>query len=248
MIPANSAVQFIPAKQEQVTAFELGSKFRAGPAHVTVAGFYNDYVDKQVFGAIADPIFGTLGRLVNIPKSETYGVEASLDWALTPRLSVRAAGAYLRTRVIRYTGYNPFAVLTNFAGDEFPNSPRLQLSGGATHTLPLTGSLNLETGLDASYQSRSHGDFEDASRYAVFGPVGGTTRPIVNQRLFDIPGYALLNGSLALAAPGDRWRVTLWARNLLDHDYWTSAQYSEDVVIRFAGMPRTIGASFQARF
>ncbi len=248
VIPANSAIQFVPAKQEKVTSYEIGSKFRAGKARFTIAGFYNDYRDKQVFGAISDPIFGTLGRLVNVPKSETYGVEASFDWAATHQLDLHAAGSYLRTKVLRYIGYNPLAVLTNFAGDEFPNSPRVQLSAQATYTFPLGNNLKLAPSLDATYQSRSHGDFEDASQYAVFGPAGSTTRPVVDERLFNIPGYALLNGSLALTSPGGRWTATLWARNLLNKNYWTSAQYSEDLIIRFAGMPRTYGASVKFDF
>ena len=44
------------------------------------------------------------------------------------------------------------------------------------------------------------------------------------------------------------WRAQLWARNLFDKWYWTSAQHVNDVLLHYTGMPRTYGLSFSYRF
>jgi len=212
IIAASAARQYAPATQEKVTSYETGTKVRLGNANVTLAGFYNDYRDKQVFGAIEDRVFGRLERLVNIPKSETYGVEASVEWNVTRELALRGSGSYLRTKILRYNGFDSFGSFLDFAGDEFPNTPRVQLSGNVTHTARLNDGLRLRTNLDVSYQSRSHGDFSDTSSYSVFPPRGSTVRPIVDGRLFNIPSYALVNGSVALSDEKDSWVATLWMK------------------------------------
>ena len=61
-------------------------------------------------------------------------------------------------------------------------------------------------------------------------------------------GYALLNASLALRPLEGAWRVALWGENLTDVYYWTIVTGNSDVNVRFAGMPRTFGASLSYTF
>ena len=248
VLAANRASQLFPATQERVTAYEAGAKARLGMARFTLAAYYNSYRNKQVFGAIADPVFSSLARLVNIPKSETYGAEATLDLTPVRGLILRGSGSYLRTRVIRYIGYDQFGHSLNFAGTEFPNSPRWQFSGNMAYQTPVSDTLKVELAMDASYQSRSHGDFQDFTTYTTFAPAFSPNSTVINARLYNIPAYAVANASLTLAKRGDEVRATLWTRNLFDKNYWTSATYGGDTIIRFSGMPRTYGASLTFAF
>lgn len=248
VIPANRALQFEPAKQEEVTSYEVGAKVRVGIARLTLASYYNDYKSKQVFGAIADPVFASLARLVNIPRSETYGAEANADVSLSREFKLHGSASYICTKVLAYTGYDQFGKVLDFRGTEFPNTPRWQLAGSVDYQHELTDSLKTEFIVDGTYQSRSHGDFQDLNSYTVFAPFMNPTRAIIPASIYRIPGYALANASLELADRADRWRVSFFVKNLLNHNYWTSATYTQDALIRFTGLPRTYGASVTFNF
>ena len=206
-----------------------------------MAEYYDQYLNKQVFGAVADPIFTSLARLVNIPKSRIYGSELSLDWRVAAGLTFHSAASYVQTRVLNYTGYDQFGDLLNFAGTEFPDTPHWQLANNITYDRPLLNGFLVEGVLSGTYQSFSHGDFQNSSTYTI----RGTTIP---DDVYAIPAYALVNASLSIATSDQRWKGTLWVKNLLDRNYWTSANYSLDVITRFSGMPRTYGASVTWHF
>jgi outer membrane receptor protein involved in Fe transport len=241
IIPANKESQYAPARQEEVTSYEIGSKIELGSARLAVAQYYDQYLNKQVFGAVADPIFTSLARLVSIPKSRIYGSELSLDWRVVAGLTFHSAASYIQTRVLNYTGYNQFGDLLNFAGTEFPDTPHWQLAGNITCDRPLAHGLLVEGVLDGTYQSFSHGDFQNSSTYTI----RGTTIP---DDIYAIPSFALVNASLSIATSDQRWKGTLWAKNLLGRNYWTSANYGLDMITRFSGMPRTYGASVTWHF
>lgn len=241
IIASSTAAQYTPARQEEVTSYEVGSKLEFGSARVTLAEYYDQYLNKQVFGAAADPIFTSLARLVNIPRSRIYGTELSLDWRVAGGLTFHGAASYIETRVLSYTGYDQFGDLLNFAGTEFPDTPHWQLAANIVYDRPLVDGLELEGVVDSTYQSFSHGDFQNSSSYTI----RGTTIP---DDIYAIPEYALVNASLSTGTVDKRWKGTLWVKNLLDRNYWTSANYGLDMMTRFSGMPRTYGASVTWRF
>ena len=169
VIPANSAIPVRPGQAgESHLPTRSDRSSRAGKARFTIAGFYNDYRDKQVFGAISDPIFGTLGRLVNVPKSRPMASRR----ASTGR---RPTAGPARGRVVFTHKGAPLYRLQSARGADQLRRRRISelatcsVSAQATYTFPLGNNLKLAPSLDATYQSRSHGDFEDASQYAVFG-------------------------------------------------------------------------------
>jgi outer membrane receptor protein involved in Fe transport len=241
IIASSKESQYAPARQEEVTSYEIGAKLEFGAARVTIAEYYDQYLNKQVFGAIADPIFTSLARLVNIPRSRIYGTELSLDWRIAAGLTFHSAASYIRTRVLSYTGYDQFGDLLNFAGTEFPDTPHWQVAGNFTYDKPLEGGLRVEAGLNGTYQSFSHGDFQNYSSYTIRGQ-------LIPEDIYAIPGYVLVDAGFSLVSPRERWKGTLWAKNLFDKEYWTSANYGLDMMTRFSGMPRTYGASISWRF
>jgi iron complex outermembrane receptor protein len=89
--------QVRPVVQESLLSYEVG--FKTSLLHrqlqINGAGFYYDYGDKQILGAVKDLLFGSLPALVNVPQSHVIGFELSgsyaPDWlkglTITPAIS-----------------------------------------------------------------------------------------------------------------------------------------------------------------
>jgi iron complex outermembrane receptor protein len=79
VLPGTGAVQFEPATQESVLAYEVGYKgdLFARTLSLDASFFHYDYRNKQLLGRILDPagVFGVIDGLVNVPKSTEDGVE-----------------------------------------------------------------------------------------------------------------------------------------------------------------------------
>jgi outer membrane receptor protein involved in Fe transport len=78
-----SDVQTHPVVQEGLLSYETGFKSSLFNRQVQANGafFYYDYTDKQILGAVADPVYGSLPALVNVPKSHVIGFEFSGSYA-----------------------------------------------------------------------------------------------------------------------------------------------------------------------
>lgn len=228
---ANISTQNAPAKQELLTAYEVGLK--AGlldrRMQVNVSGFYYDYDDKQLSVYFADPIYTALSRLQNVPKGEAYGVDGEVTWRVTPELTVIASGTLLHTEVKNYVGINSAGRPQDFDGAPFLYSPKRSGALTVLYGRELTDSLGLQAALNARWQDDSHADLEGDPR-------------------FEIKDYGLVNASLGVHAADDSWRAQLWVRNLTNTYYWTAVSSNANVVVRFPGQPRTYGASLTFAF
>lgn len=228
---ANLARQNAPVKQELLTAYELGLKAMLADRtlQANVAAFYYDYKDKQISTYFADPIYTALSRLDNVPKSEAYGIEGDLTWRPSRAVTLAATALWLHTEVKDYLGTNAAGRPQNFDGAEFIYSPDFQGSLSFILDQPISDTLNLQATLNGRYQSKSNTIFEDLP-------------------LYKIPAYGVVNGSIGVSGPDDKWSVTLWARNLFDKYYWTAVASNANVVVRFASPPRTFGLTGAVRF
>ncbi|MFV3126757.1 TonB-dependent receptor [Niveispirillum sp. KHB5.9] len=231
VIAANTSRQLLPVRQEEVTSYEMGTKLRLldGALRTSLAAYYSDYRDKQVFGVLTDPLFRTLERVLNVPRSEIWGLEADVNWRLTSGLTARAAASWTQTKVLDYQGFDQFGNAVDFRGSEFPYSPEWQVNAGLDHVTDLSADLSLRSTLSLSYQSRSHGDFQDLAYYTV-------------------KSRMLVDGGVTLLGPDERWTAGIWVRNLFNRDYWTSVNYGRDMFSRSAGMPRTYGVNLGWKF
>lgn len=223
---ANISTQNAPAKQELLTAYELGLK--AGlldrRMQLNLSAFYYDYEDKQLSVYFADPIYTALSRLQNVPEGEAYGLDGELTWRLTPELTVIASGTLLHTEVQNYVGINSAGQSQDFDGAPFLYSPEVSGAITALYNRELTSDLGLQAALNARWQDDSHADLEGDPRFVI-------------------KDYGLVNASLGIHALDDRWRVQAWVRNLTNTYYWTAVSSNANVVVRFPGQPRTFGAS-----
>ncbi len=74
-IGASSISQYSPAAQEKIMAYEAGFKLPLADNRFQMNGafFYYDYTNKQTRAKVADPVWGLLEKLVNVPKSRNLG-------------------------------------------------------------------------------------------------------------------------------------------------------------------------------
>ncbi|WP_176593104.1 TonB-dependent receptor [Sphingobium sp. EM0848] len=230
VVAANVVTQLVPARQEKVTAYEAGVKLGLFDRLVqfNAAGFFYDYRDKQVFGEILDPIFVSLTRIVNIPKSEVYGAETDITISPTRELLLKFGASYTHTKVTEFTGFNRFGQAQDFAGSAFPFTPKYQLNALVSYDLPINDDLAIQFGANGNYQGKTVGSLDE-------DPV------------FDVKAYTIVNANIALHRQDDRWSIGLYARNLFNENYYTATDILTDTSIRVPGMVRTYGlvASFK---
>ena len=231
VLAGNNETQFSPILQEKLTAYEIGTKLGLFDRRVqfNLSGFYYDYINKQIYGRVVDPIFGTLFRIRNVPESRVYGVDGELTVRVTPTLTARVAGVYLDTKVERFSDFTELGVAADIAGKPFPFTPKFQGSGTLSYDGPINDALRFQADATVSHQSKTQADSAGIAQ-------------------FRIGGYTLVNGSVGIAGAENRWSVGLYGRNLFNRYYWTGVSSGVETVFRIPGMPREYGLRGSFRF
>lgn len=226
-LDATAQAQLAPVVQEKLDAWELGFKSTLANGAIQLNGsvFYYDYTDKQLQGFVNDPVFGVLGRLVNVPESEVTGLELELQWQLTEEWYVSGSMAHVDTEVTEYVGLDVLGSTINFDGYEFPNSPKTTGNVSVNYETALGTELTGGFAFDAVYQSEMQSTFTDSAS-------------------FEIDGYTVANARAFLGSADGAWRAMLWVRNISDEFTVTSRFGAVDTVLQFTGLPRTYGIQF----
>lgn len=231
-VATSASTQLEPAVQEQLMAYELGFKSTLFDRRLQLnaAGFYYDYKDKQILGSLNDPVFGALPALVNVPKSEVVGFEVSAVARPTPELTLSTGASYAKSRVRGdYFNFDPFSSTpVNFRDEPFPNSPPWQAYGDVQYEWPVSGSVTAFLGATLNYQSGTRQFFYDQ------GP-----NPAQPADLLRVPARTLLD--LRAGIETGPWRIQAFGRNVTNEWYWTQAVRTNDVLVRYTGMPATYG-------
>lgn len=225
---ASNETQLRPVRQEKLDAYEAGVKLSLADRRVQLNGsvYYYDYTDRQVFGREPDLIFGSLLRIVNIPRSEVYGAEAEVTARIGRTLTASASVGYLKTEVKEFVGFDVRSaqgIVTNFAGASLPYSPEWMLNGSLINDSPINDDYGLKTAVTLSYQT-------------------DTSSVLGNERGFEIEDYALVGAQVGLYSRNNRWELQGFVNNLFDKYYWRNVQKGNETLIRYSGMPRTFGA------
>jgi iron complex outermembrane recepter protein len=198
---------------ETVDSYEIGYRgtFAGGLGRLALTGFYGDYTDVQIPGSVGvdannDGIFESFAGVTTNAAAATFkGVEAEIY----ARFAQGFAGDGSRLSVIGTFGfidaqYDRFILngVDVAALRGIQNTPRWTLSSTiAAHFAVGAGSLDASSTI--SYRSFTQ-QFEVPSPF------------------LDQPAYALLDASLVWTAPGDRWSIGVYGRNLTDERYVTS--------------------------
>ncbi|MDB5970307.1 MAG: TonB dependent receptor [Hydrocarboniphaga sp.] len=239
-LPATGVAQLQPATQESVLSYEAGIKTDLFERSVSITGavFYYDYHDKQLRGRIDDPsgLFGVIDALVNVPKSNEKGAEATVIWKPLHGLTLNAGVTYLDSEVTGdFLTYDPYGSgePSNFKGYSFPTIPKWSASTGGRYEWELSGGQIASLGADYHYQTKSEGAF-------VAGDEG--------KQLLKMDAYGVLDLRLGLAAADNTWSVAAFGKNVTDEYYWTQATKVYDTTVRYTGMPQVFGITFGYRF
>jgi len=228
---ASKSEQNAPATQESLLAYEVGVKASLFEQRMQANAslFYYDYTDKQVASFFPDPIYRALSRLQNAPEGEAYGLDADVTVLLTRDLTAIGGLTLLHTEFGDFPTSDSFGLPTNNQGDPFLYSPETTASLTFLYDRPITDTLGLRGSLGGRWQSDS--------------TAGNPDDP-----LYDIDSYGVLNGSIGVYSLNDTWELSIWGQNLTDEYYWQQITSNANVVLRFAGRPRTYGATLSYKF
>lgn len=232
ILGATSTTQLAPAVQESLVAYEAG--FKATLVDRTLqlngAAFHYDYNNKQILGKVSDPIFGTLLKLINVPKSRINGAELELAWTPMRGLKLTAGGSYIDSKVLdHFTGYDATGAIRDFNGEAFPNTPKWQFVGNADYKWALSGNLDASIGGGLTHQSSTNSQLGELPVLAI-------------------KEYTLIDLRAGIEAHDGSWKFSIWGRNVGNTYYWTTANPDLDTTVRYAGMPVTYGATLNLRF
>lgn len=234
--------QYLPVVQESVLSYEAG--FKATLLHRTLqfnaAAFYYDYTNKQLRSKLVDPNFGILDTLQNIPKSDVKGFEIEMNIRPTRGLVINNTFTYLDAKIKRFTGINAAGVSAVFDGADVPYTPKYQFGSNIDYDFPVSDRLKGFVGSSLNFRSKT------------VATIGGETNPpgAVPQSkiIFGIGSYALLDLRAGVGSSDDRWRVSVWGKNVLNEYYWNNVVAAFDTIGRYAGKPATYGVSVSFRY
>lgn len=217
---------------ETVNAYEIGLKTMSfnNRLMLNMAGFYYDFSDIQ----INQQNLG-LTQIVNAAGAELYGVEFDFQAYLTERLQVYGGASFLEGEYVNYRNATAYDI--NPAG-----GARVRAFDGSGYTTVYTPGTSFSFGLDYNIPT-STGEF---NADAAFRYVGEQFVSPSNQ--FALPEYTTLDVGLSWADPGDTFAVRLWARNLLDEEYFQSRAESGVGYIQSPAAPRTYGITLSAKY
>lgn len=198
---------FLSFRPEEVDSYEIGYKasLMGGRVNLALAGFYSDYTDVQIPGSAACTVNGQAtfcGIVSNAGKATIKGLEFEGSVRLSGGLSLSATAGWIDAEYDEFIT-NIGGVPTDVADQrEVQNTPSFTGSASINYTTPV-GVGDLFLGVTGSYRSKTY-QFEIPS-------------PFLDQK-----GYALIDASIVYKAPGDRWSIGVFGKNLFDKEYKTS--------------------------
>ncbi|MFM5947985.1 MAG: TonB-dependent receptor, partial [Novosphingobium sp.] len=191
---------------ETSDSFEIGLKntFLDGKMTFNIAGFYAKYSNFQANNP--DLVAGVVvTRFTNAGSISTTGIEMDLAYRPTRNTTINAGVAVTGAHVVEFKaapGAAPTAIIP--AGTPLGYAPTWKGSFAIEQRFPTGGFADIVLGSTMNFQSK---------QLSLFAP------DPVQRQLGTIPGYALVNASVALVDPNDKWKVSLIVRNVLDKSY-----------------------------
>jgi iron complex outermembrane receptor protein len=227
---ANTVTAIGPYREEQVNAYEIGAKseWLGHRLRANLAAFYNDYSDMQVEALVPSSAGSGQETLVrNVGTAYTAGVESEVTALLAPGLTMNVNVGYLQAK------YTEFLADLGGTGTPIDNTflklrraPRWTSQLDLSWVLPLGGAGNLTFNGGVNYTSEYETD-------------------VGNDAFARRPGAALLDAGIAYEPLGERYRISLFGRNLTDRRYINNG-ISAGSVFAFnePNRPRVYGVDF----
>lgn len=222
---SSDALYFSP---EKLTSFEVGAKLRLfdNTLRLNAAAFHYDYKDLQVTSTLPDCGGGfPCGLTTNAATASIDGVELEALWRPVTNHTLNLNVNWLDAK---YKEYNPTPT-RDFSGRPLYLSPKWTLSAGYTYTQPLANGANIELNARTRYSAKY--ELTDIGP-AIF---------------FYQKAYTKSDLSLTYKSPGDRYSVSVFARNLENNLAVTSAFVALGNIAVFDN-PRTYGVRIGVKY
>ena len=224
-----------PYDPEKVDTFEVGLKadFLNRRLRTNLAMFYTNYRDMQVAQIYFDPDTNVQGnRILNAAKSTIKGFELEVQALPTDGLTLRGSLAYLDTAYKDFLYFDPVsAATTQLKGAALQNAPKWASTLGVNYSYTMPNDSKIVADLSWMYTAKKY-----------YTAILNTPRSTVQ------PTY-YVDALLTWHAPGDKFSVGLWGKNLLDKRY-ISTVYDSPGYMGLVGYapPRQFGASVGVKF
>lgn len=203
--------QLTPFKPEKVLNYETGFKSDLIGRKLRLNGavYYEDYKDEQVQSAVWNSTYGTIGKIVNAPKSELYGGELELDAEPTPNLHIGNGIGYSRGHYDQFTDLDApastnagHAIYVDKSGRDL-GFPKLTYNGSVSYTVH-SPEYDITPQLDYSYRGQQRSNFGNA---------------------YDIAPYWIFDAGVTVRPTDGNWAVTLYGKNIFDKKYDVTRNY-----------------------
>jgi len=227
-------------KPEDVKHFEVGVKtepFRNVTANVAV---YNTGIQDFQTQVVNASVGVLRGYLANAEEARVRGVEFDSSARVSRNFTLYGAAAYTDARYITFTDAPP--PLEETGGPQVKDVSGSVLPGISKWALSFGGEYSHEARL-AGYQGQLFGAF-DTSYRSDFSSSASASRYLV------VDGYSLVNARAGFRWH-DGWSLTVWARNLLDKNYYdllTAAPGNSGLYVGQVGDQRTAGVTLRFGF
>lgn len=228
---ATSVANLGPANPETVQSFEGGLKttFWDRKARINVSVYRTKYDDIQRLA-----LLGAVQTLTNAASADITGAELELTLKPVPALQLDASLGYIDPKYKRFDNINLNGIPGIQPEDgelakklKFDRVPKITAYGAITYTLDVPGITNgITARVDYSYRSK------------FFSDVNNT--PLLLEK-----GYGLLGANLT--ADWDKFRVSLWGRNLTN-TRWAEFSNTTLIPVRKGGEPRTYGITIGYKY
>lgn len=208
---------------EYLWNYELSSRstFLNGALRVNANMFYSDWSNQQVPVPIspATPLFT---YTVNAGESELYGFELDASLDLDDGLDVYGSLGYVHTEFKDFPISYSATDEVNLAGNAFPFAPEFSLNAGFNKQ----HDFGLFYGADINFRTSQFSDNE-------------------NQAASQLDDVTLVNARLGYIFD-DRYKVSIYARNLFDEEYYTFLNQQAGSGVARIGDSQVFGIRFDA--
>lgn len=224
-------------KPEDVRNVEIGLKTEPLPGVTANLAVYDTEI-KNFQAQVTNGSVGVIrGYLANAEKVRVRGVELDTSARVNPSLSFYGAAAFIDGRYLSFPDAPPPLEETggpsfkDISGSLLPGISKWAFSfgGEGIHRGSLLGRSGEFFGaVDVSYRS----SFSSSATYSQY---------------LVVPGYPLLNTRVGFRVR-DGWTLSVWARNLLNKDYFdllTAAPGNTGLYVGQPGDPRTAGVTLR---
>lgn len=231
IVAAISESSLLPVVQEKLTSYEAGIKGQYFDRRVSInlAGYYYDYINKQLQVLIKDPFFGFFQAVRNVPKSNVYGFDADVTVIPATGLTLHSSVTYAKSSLGNAQGVDASNNPVNFKGNAFNLAPKWITVNDFEYKHALNENLNGLLGATLVYNSRTFADLAQSPSQVI-------------------RSFTTVDLRAGVVSGNGRWQATVFGRNVFNVYHWNYSFLGGDAFLRYASPPVTYGVTVSHKF